>query len=86
MHFGDECWHFTRPRLLLNFTLQAGGRYLDSDNKFGSYAFDAGSGKIRFNGGALDGQAPVYHAPRGHPTVSFRNKAGDEVDFCEFSR
>ena len=36
-----ECWHFTTPRLLLNFTLEEGGRYADNDGAPGTYAYDA---------------------------------------------
>lgn len=78
-----ECWAFNSPRMGLNFTLQPGGRYLDSENKSGSYTVDFGTGKVNFKGGALDGQSPVYHQPGGKPTVSFRNNQGREMAFCE---
>lgn len=78
-----ECWFFTSPRPGLNFTLQGGGRYLDSEKKAGSYTNDAG--KLSFKGGALDGQSAVYHEPRGKPTVSFRNSQSREIAFCELA-
>jgi hypothetical protein len=78
-----ECWNFTSPRMGLNFTLQGGGRYLDTENKSGSYSFDAASGKLAFKGGALDGQTPIYEAGKGKPKVSFRNAQGREIAFCE---
>jgi hypothetical protein len=78
-----ECWNFTSPRMGLNFTLQRGGRYVDTESKSGTYAFDTSSGRIAFKGGALDGQTPVYDATKAKPKVSFRNDQGREIAFCE---
>ena len=83
-----ECWANSRPRLLLNFKISAGGRYTDSEDKPGSYSFDPATGRIAFKGGMLDGVMPkgfysIYHEPQGHPTVSYRNSGGSEVSFCE---
>lgn len=79
-----ECWHFSSPRMGLNFTLQGGGRYLDTDKKAGTYT--QSGGKVAFKGGALDGESGVYHEPGGKPTVSFRNNQGREIAFCELAR
>lgn len=81
-----ECWFFSQARMGLNFKLQGNGRYTDSEGKAGAYTFDAKSGAIRFKGGVLDGQAPIYHEPNGHPTASFRNNKGDEISFCELAK
>ena len=80
-----ECWNFSRPQLTLAFTLEDGGRYKDYENKSGSYAYDAASGKLSFRGGALDGQSPVYDTPKGTPKVSYRNAQGSEIAFCELA-
>lgn len=80
-----ECWNFTSPRLTLAFTLEDGGRYKDYENKSGSYAYDAASGKLSFKGAALDGQSPVYDTPGGRPKVSYRNAQGNEIAFCELA-
>lgn len=80
-----ECWFFTSPRMGLNFKLQPDGRYVDSANKAGTYSYDVNTGAIRFKGGALDGQAPIYRVPNGKPTASFRNNKGEEISFCELA-
>src|SRR5581483_5902059 len=80
-----ECWFFSSPRLGLNFKLQGNGRYVDSANHTGTWSYDAASSAIRFRGGALDGQAPIYRVPNGKPTASFRNNTGDEISFCELA-
>lgn len=42
------------------FTIQAGGSYLDTNGKKGSYAFDSGKSIITFSGGAMDGSVAKY--------------------------
>jgi hypothetical protein len=83
-----ECWGNGSPRMLLNFTVKGPGQYVGSDDKPGRYAYDAATGAIRFQGGALDGVMPagftsVYHEDKGRPTVSFRSGRGAEASFCE---
>ena len=78
-----ECWSSNRANMGLNFTLESGGRYLDSERKKGSYKYDAASKKISFKGGALDGQSVLYETPKGKPKVSFRNAHNNEIAFCE---
>jgi len=83
-----ECWSNGQARMMLNFTISGGGRYTDSGGKAGSYQFDAGTGRISFRGGLLDGVMPqgfysIYYEPQGRPTVSFRNAGGSEVSFCQ---
>jgi hypothetical protein len=83
-----ECWANGQARALLNFTAKAGGQYIGSDGKSGSFSIDAGTGRIAFHGGSLNGVFPagfyaVYHEPQGRPTVSFRSDRGAEVAFCE---
>jgi hypothetical protein len=83
-----ECWGNGQARMLLNFSVKSATQYVGSDAKPGAYAYDASSGRITFKGGALDGVMPkgfytIYHEPKGHPTVSFRNSGGSEASFCE---
>lgn len=85
---GYECWSSGQPRLLLNFTIRSASQYIGSDGKAGSYSFDAATKRIKFSGGALDGVMPagfyaIYHAPQGHPTVSFQSPRGAEASYCE---
>ncbi len=86
-----ECWSFSEPRMLLNFTIRSGSQYVGSDGKAGSYSYDPGSGRINFRGGFLDGVMPagfyaIYHQPQGMPTVSFRGPSGSEASFCQKAR
>ncbi|HEV8145656.1 MAG TPA: hypothetical protein VGP79_04715 [Bryobacteraceae bacterium] len=83
-----ECWANGAPRLLLNFSIRSATEYRDTDNKPGTYAYDSKTGRIIFKGGGLDGVMPrnfyaMYHEPKGHPTVSFRNPEGREASYCE---
>jgi hypothetical protein len=81
-----ECWNFNQAAMMLNFTIQPGGRYLDSGGRPGTFTFTPGTQRIQFVGGSLNGGAgyfPIYYEPQGLPTVSFRNAKGDEVVFCQ---
>lgn len=83
-----ECWSSNRANLTLNFTIRGPGQYTGFDGKPGTFTMDAGSGRMTFKGGFLDGAiprgyTPVYGKPHGHPTVSIRNKDGSETAFCE---
>jgi hypothetical protein len=83
-----ECWANGQARLLLNFTALQGGRYRDSEGHTGSISMNQANGRVTFQGGNLDGFLPagfyaVYYAPKGRPTVSFRNSGGNEIQFCE---
>lgn len=42
------------------FTIQAGGSYIDSKGKKGSYSFDSGKSIITFSGAAMDGNVAQY--------------------------
>lgn len=83
-----ECWAYNRARLMLNFTVKAGGKYLDSEGKPGSFSVDPTNSRVTFHGGLLDGGIPakmsaMYYEPKGKPTLSIRNAEGSEVTFCE---
>lgn len=83
-----ECWANGQARGLMNFTIRSTTQYTGSDGQAGSYRYDAGTGRVTFDGGALDGVMPagfyaMYHAPGGKPTVSFRSAHGSEAAFCE---
>lgn len=83
-----ECWANGRPRLLQNFSIRSNTQYTGSDGVAGNYSLDPTTGRLAFRGGALDGVLPkgfytMYHAPKGMPTVSFRNSEGYEVSYCE---
>ena len=86
-----ECWANGQARMLLNFSIRSNTQYTGSDGQAGSYSLDSNTGRVTFRGGALDGVMPkgffaVYHAPKGMPTLSFRNSGGSEVSFCEKAR
>jgi hypothetical protein len=83
-----ECWAFSSPRMLLNFTILSASRYKDSEDATGSYTYDPGTKRIAFTSGLLNGAMPdgfysIYHEPNGHPTVSFRSRRDSEASFCE---
>ena len=83
-----QCWSSNRANLTLNFTIAGGNRYTGYNGSQGTFSFDAGSTRITFRGGSLDGVLPagfyaIYHTPQGRPTVSFRNVSGNEAAFCQ---
>ncbi len=83
-----ECWANGQARLLQTFTTRSKTQYTGSDGVAGTYSLDPNTGRLQFHGGALDGVLPkgfymMYHAPKGMPTVSFRNSQGSEVSYCE---
>ncbi|MFA5120302.1 hypothetical protein [Zavarzinia sp.] len=81
-----ECWHFSTARLGLNFHLDDPSHYTDADGKAGTFLYDPDSGKLSFSGAGLDGQTVMFQRwPNGGAKVSFRNAAGDETDFCDFT-
>ncbi len=46
-----ECWANGRPRLMLNFTIQGNGRYLDPEGKNGAFHFNPATTRISFRNG-----------------------------------
>jgi hypothetical protein len=83
-----ECWANGQARMMMNFTIRSSTQYVGSDGKPGSYRYEPATGRVTFQGGALDGAMPagffaIYHAPSGKPTVSFRSARGAEAAFCE---
>lgn len=84
-----ECYAYTGGRLSprggLNFAIVGGGAYRDVTNTAGTYSFDAASGGIVFNGGALNGQRASYKQPstppvkRAPPAITFA-LSGDACD------
>ena len=83
-----ECWANGQARPLLNFTALGNRQYRDAEGHIGAMNIDPATGRVTFRGGNLDGFLPagfsaVYHAPKGHPTLSFRNSGGSEIQFCE---
>jgi len=70
-----ECWFYTTPQPLKNFTLKE-GTYIDASGVDGLVAI---SGKtLKFKGGALEGRTGIYNG--GNPaTISFYNADGEEV-------
>jgi hypothetical protein len=75
-----ECWYFTRPLPGMAFTISGEGRYTDIEGKAGSYS--ASSGRLVFQGGALDGQHAVYR-PGRPPTIAFLGTGGRETETCQ---
>jgi hypothetical protein len=82
-----ECWHYSTPLLGLQFTLEKGGDYLDSEGEEGGWSFDAGAGTISFEDGALDGQTVLYEALTP-PQVTFKTGDGTyfQGDFCQLTQ
>jgi hypothetical protein len=83
-----ECWSSGRANFMLNFSITGTHQYAGANGGSGTFSFDAGSQRITFKGGSLDGVMPqgfysIYHSPQGRPTVSFRNSSGNEVAFCQ---
>ena len=83
-----QCWSSGQANFMLNFSITGPNQYTGSNGKAGKFQFDPGSEQIAFMGGSLDGVMPqgfysIYHAPKGRPTVSFRNSSGNEVAFCQ---
>jgi hypothetical protein len=83
-----QCWSSGRANLTLNFSIGGVNQYAGYNGSAGTFSFDAGSHRITFKGGSLDGVMPqgfysIYYAPQGRPTVSFRNAGGAEVAFCQ---
>ncbi|HTR84533.1 MAG TPA: hypothetical protein VMI56_08650 [Reyranella sp.] len=67
-----QCFAFTggrlSPRLALNFTILDGNYYRDVSGGSGRYLFNADSGLMKFDGGALDGQYATYQQPTTPPS------------------
>ena len=83
-----ECWSGSSARMMLNFTVQPGSQYVDSQGKRGSFSIDPATSRVTFRGGLLDGGIPagmyaVYHERNGRPTLSLRGRDGGESAFCE---
>lgn len=83
-----ECWAGRSASMGQNFSIAPGGRYTDASGHPGSFTFDTGTQRIVFQGGALDSSGTreyttIYYEPHGRPTVSFRNRSGSEVVFCQ---
>jgi hypothetical protein len=82
-----ECWSGRYASMGQNFSIAAGGRYTDTAGNPGTFTFDPGTQRVVFRGGALDSSTKdyttIYYEPQGRPTVSFRNRSGNEVVFCQ---
>ncbi len=76
-----ECWYFSTPQPLQNFSLK-GGTYTDASGNDGSVT--SSGGKMSFSGGNLDGQTGVYKGGNP-PTISFINANGEESFFCQLA-
>ena len=72
-----ECWTLSaggsaslEAAMGLNFEILGASQYRDSAGAEASYQFDAGSGSIVFQGGALDGQKATYEQVSEPPTAN----------------
>ena len=72
-----ECWTFSssgsaslEAAMGLNFEILDASQYRDSAGAVANYQFDAGSGSLVFQGGALDGQKASYEQVSDPPTAS----------------
>lgn len=81
-----ECWGNGSPRMLMNFTVTAPGKYTGSDGSKGTFTLTA-ENHVMFTGIVADslpqGYYAVFGTPQGKPTVSFRSERGSEAAFCE---
>jgi hypothetical protein len=74
-----ECWYFSTPRPLYNFSVSGKG-YSDSEGNEGSITL--AGGQMKFVGANLDGETAVYK-PGNLPTISFLDEQGAESFFCQ---
>ncbi len=87
---GDyECWFFSQPQPIMNFTVVGPGSYKGYDDSAGEYSIDA-AGEVTFTSGTLEGVMPdgykaVYEVREGIPTLSFISNRGSEAAFCQNS-
>jgi hypothetical protein len=72
-----ECWTLSssgsaslEAAMGLNFEILGASQYRDSAGALAGYQFDAGSGAIIFQGGALDGQKATYERVSAPPTAN----------------
>jgi hypothetical protein len=72
-----ECWTLSsggsaslEAAMGLNFEILGASQYRDSAGALAGYQFDAGSGSIIFQGGALDGQKATYQQVSDPPTAN----------------
>ena len=72
-----ECWTLSssgsaslEAAMGLNFEILDGNQYRDSAGSVANYQFDAGSGNLVFQGGALGGQKAAYEQVSNPPTAS----------------
>jgi hypothetical protein len=72
-----ECWFYSTPQPLHNFSLAAGS-YTDASDVRGSVTVSGD--EIRFSGGNLDGRTGIYRPDP--PTISFVNADGEVVLLC----
>lgn len=82
-----ECWHFSQPRLLLNFTVTGPETYEGYDGTTGTYSLGADN-VVTFLSGPLqdimpDGFSARYEVRNGKPTLSYISGRGSEAAFCE---
>jgi hypothetical protein len=74
-----ECWFYTTPQHLKDFTLKA-STYIDASGVSGSVTISGN--KLAFRGGKLDGRTGIYNAGNP-PTISFYNADREEVLLCQ---
>ncbi|ESQ78843.1 hypothetical protein [Asticcacaulis sp. YBE204] len=88
---GDyECWAYSSPRMLLNFTVTAPGKYRASDGSMGTFSVDPKTKAVTLTGYLKnvmpDGFKTVYRDTNNKPTLSFIGTSGAEASFCEKAR
>ncbi|MDC7681655.1 hypothetical protein PQU92_00055 [Asticcacaulis sp. BYS171W] len=88
---GDyECWAYSSPRMLLNFTVTAPGKYRASDGSMGTFSVDPKTKAVTLTGYLKnvmpDGFKTVYRDTNNKPTLSFIGTSGSEASFCEKAR
>lgn len=83
-----ECWANGSARMNMNFRVTSPGTYTKTGGGSGGGRMAVGpGGRLTLTGTMMEsmpaGFIAVYHAPGGHPTVSFRSPRGAEAAFCE---
>jgi len=77
-----ECWFYSTPQPLQNFSLADGG-YTDASGMSGSITITGD--RLLFKGGHLNGRTGIYDGGNP-PTISFYNADGERVLLCQLVR
>ena len=77
-----ECWFYSTPQPLQNFSLEA-GTYTDASGVSGSVTISGD--KMLFSGGHLNARTGIHNGGNP-PAISFYNADGEQVLLCQLAR